>query len=311
MADDMFVGRDEEIARFTSALEDALAGRGRLFACLGPVARVLGDVAALLGRDDDALKHLGEALDFSERIGARPYAARTQLSLGEVLARRGDARAAAEMLRRAQATARDCGMNDAVASATALLDRLGPERRPTPPPPAAAPIIAIERDGGLWRVTSERGVLRMKDAKGFHYLAHLVAHPHQEFHVSQLSATEEVGDAGAMLDAKAKEKYARRVEDLRDEVEEATSFGDRARADKARAELDAIARELARAVGLGGRDRKAASVTERARINVQRRLKDAIDRIREHDSVLGGYLGASVKTGTYCSYTPPWTGRDG
>jgi hypothetical protein len=43
---------------------------------------------------------------------------------------------------------------------------------------------------------------------------------------------------------------------------------------------------------------------ERARTNVQRRLKDAIRRIAEHDASLGRYLHATVRTGTYCVYRP-------
>jgi hypothetical protein len=43
---------------------------------------------------------------------------------------------------------------------------------------------------------------------------------------------------------------------------------------------------------------------ERMRINVQRRLKDALERIAELSPELGRYLEACVKTGTYCSFTP-------
>jgi hypothetical protein len=43
---------------------------------------------------------------------------------------------------------------------------------------------------------------------------------------------------------------------------------------------------------------------ERARINVQRRLKDAIASIGAFEPELGRYLGATVKTGSYCSFTP-------
>ncbi|HEY6559194.1 MAG TPA: hypothetical protein VI072_18045 [Polyangiaceae bacterium] len=48
------------------------------------------------------------------------------------------------------------------------------------------------------------------------------------------------------------------------------------------------------AVGLGGRDRRAASDVERARINVQRRLQDAIERIAQADPALGRYLSRAV-----------------
>ena len=72
----------------------------------------------------------------------------------------------------------------------------------------------------------------------------------------------------------------------------------------AREKAQHIAEQLAGAVGLGGRDRRASSVVERTRINVQRCLKDAVERIATADPALGRYLSAAVKSGTYCSYRP-------
>lgn len=60
-------------------------------------------------------------------------------------------------------------------------------------------------------------------------------------------------------------------------------------------------------LGLVGLDQGAGDagpVLERARINVQRRLKDAIASIGEGDAELGRYLAATVRTGTFCSFTP-------
>jgi non-specific serine/threonine protein kinase len=125
-------------------------------------------------------------------------------------------------------------------------------------------------------------------------------------HVLELAGIDEApADAGSVLDAKAKDQYKSRLEDLENDLEEATRHSDTGRAERARAEIDAIAGELASAVGLGGRDRKAASNVERARVNVQRRLRDAIERIAELDPGLGRYLSASIRTGTYCSFSPP------
>lgn len=66
-----------------------------------------------------------------------------------------------------------------------------------------------------------------------------------------------------------------------------------------------VARELAGAVGLRGRDRKAGSDAERARVNVTRAIRTALKRISEHDPTLGRSLGVAVKTGTFCVYDPP------
>src|SRR5205823_5521343 len=116
-----------------------------------------------------------------------------------------------------------------------------------------------------------------KDAKGFSYLAELTSQPGRELHVTQLAGIDELGgDAGPALDARAKAAYQERLHGLRERLEEARSHGNFAVAERAEEEIDALVTELARAVGLGGRDRKVGSLVERARINVQRRVKDAI-----------------------------------
>lgn len=140
-------------------------------------------------------------------------------------------------------------------------------------------------------------------------LARLVSEPGREIHALLLAAenggSPDLGTAGFVIDRTAIDAYRQRVESLRDAIEQADAFGDHSRADKAREELDFVVRELAAGVGLGGRKRIAGSVAERARVNVQRRVKDAVKRIAEQDAELGEYLGWTIRTGTFCSYRPP------
>jgi hypothetical protein len=68
--------------------------------------------------------------------------------------------------------------------------------------------------------------------------------------------------------------------------------------------MDMIGAELAAAVGLGGRDRPLASGAERARVRVTRAIHAAIKRIGELDEGLGYELGATIHTGSFCSYEP-------
>ena len=51
------------------------------------------------------------------------------------------------------------------------------------------------------------------------------------------------------------------------------------RAEAVQDELDQLVAQLAAAFGLGGRDRRAASAAERARLNVTRAVRAAISRI--------------------------------
>jgi hypothetical protein len=205
-----------------------------------------------------------------------------------------------------------------------------PEVLPPPPPPAPAPAPAVEgnvfrRTGEYWTLAYGGRTLNVKDSKGMRSLHTLLGRPGFEVHVAELAlgearSGESVGaraaaeadlhdhrfsDLGPVLDAKAKAAYGRRLEDLRDQVEEAREWNDPERAARAEAEIDALAHELSRALGLHGHDRPAASEAERLRVNVTRTIRAAIDRIGEHDPVLAGHLTASVRTGRFCSYTPP------
>jgi non-specific serine/threonine protein kinase len=112
------------------------------------------------------------------------------------------------------------------------------------------------------------------------------------------------GQAQPALDARSKAAYRGRLEELRDDQEEAERRGDLERAARAREESDFLARELAAAVGLGGRDRRAPSDAERARVNVTKAIKSAIARIGEQSPALGNHLARTVRTGTFCSYVP-------
>ena len=113
-----------------------------------------------------------------------------------------------------------------------------------------------------------------------------------------------LGDAGALLDAKAKTAYRRRLSELSEELTEAERFNDLGRVGRIRAEIEALTAQLAAAVGLGGRDRKAACAAERARLTVTKRIKDALHKIRDRHPLLGQHLAAVVKTGYFCSYRP-------
>src|SRR5690606_16586850 len=119
-----------------------------------------------------------------------------------------------------------------------------------------------------------------------------------------LSDATPTGDAGDLLDDRARADYSARIAALKDDLAEAESFGDIGRSERARSELDALTTELSRAFGLGGRKRRADDAAERARVNVQRRLRDAIRRIGEHDAELARHLAWAVRTGIFCVYDP-------
>jgi hypothetical protein len=141
-------------------------------------------------------------------------------------------------------------------------------------------------------------------------LARLVAIPDQELHVLDLMGASrgdspvDAGDSGDVLDERARRDYRRRLECLRTQIEEAESMNDIAGAEAAREEIEQLSAELSRAFGLGGRARRAGSNVERARVNVQRRLKHAIERISGECPAAGKHLEWAIRTGSFCSYRP-------
>jgi tetratricopeptide (TPR) repeat protein len=185
-----------------------------------------------------------------------------------------------------------------------------------------ASVNVFRREGDYWSVSFEGHTVHMRDLKGMRYLARLLADPGREYHVLDLVAAETgsdaqadsshaaglprsaLGDAGESLDAQAKDAYRRRLAEVEDDIEQARAIGDAERAAQADTEREFLVQELARAFGLGGRDRRAASASERARAAVTRAVRQAMTRVAEHHPQLGQHLSRTIRTGTYCAYVP-------
>jgi tetratricopeptide (TPR) repeat protein len=190
-----------------------------------------------------------------------------------------------------------------------------------PTPPADA--LAFYRRGDIWTIGKEGNQVQLRHAKGLTHINRLLATPRVEFHALDLVGAPDRGtsaavavasgmevrargssDSGPALDSQAKAAYRSRVAELQEEIDEAASFNDPERLANAQEELGFLARELAGAVGLGGRDRKTGSDAERARVNVTRAIRTALKRIAANDPELGHSLGVAIKTGVFCVYEP-------
>jgi class 3 adenylate cyclase len=191
----------------------------------------------------------------------------------------------------------------------------------------AAASDVFRKDGDYWTLVFEGCTARLKDARGLHYIAHLLRHPGREIHARDLAALAGdcaaagvppspglsdgqlvtrvgLGNAGPLLDAHAKAAYKQRLDDLREELAEAERFNDAGRVSRAREEREFITNQLAAAIGLGGRDRVAASEAERARLAVTKRIKAALVKIGQANPALARHLTAAVTTGYFCCYAP-------
>jgi enamine deaminase RidA (YjgF/YER057c/UK114 family) len=112
------------------------------------------------------------------------------------------------------------------------------------------------------------------------------------------------GDVGPVLDARARAAYRARHAELEAELEDAVSANDLGRRDRITGELAFFERQLARAVGLGGRVRLAGSPAESARLSVTRTVRAAIARLRTVHAALGEHLDRTIRTGSFCAYVP-------
>lgn len=307
-----------DIGRARSSADELeqVASRFESKALVAGAALARGRVQLADGDAAGAEAAFSEAVRLWNEVGAPYEAARARIGLADAhVAGGSDHRALLE--RRA---------------ARAILDEIGSGPSDAPPPglrPHEAgeqKVVdssnAFRREGDYWTVIFEGHTARVRDVKGMRYLARLLADPGREFHVVDLVAAESgpggrvgrkeaaelpgstVGDAGELLDARAKEAYRRRLVDIEDDMEQARATGDVERAAQADIERDFLIRELSRAVGLGGRGRRAASASERARVGVTRAVRQAMVRIAEHDPGLGDHLERTIRTGTYCAYLP-------
>lgn len=314
---------DADSARLLYEVMGPAAGKcvDTIEVCLGASDRALGLLAAAAGRYDDAVAHLEAALVINDRMGARPWAAHTRVSLATVLAQRGnreDRSRARRELELAQVAARDLGLH-ALERHIDVTAEHGDRRSTHPDRAQAGTRKGVYRcEGDYWIVGLDGAEHSLRGTKGLRHIATLLASPGHKIHVLDLVVPVD-GTArrrgahdptlvptssaeAAILDARARVAYSERIRSLQADIDEAESWNDIARATRAQEELDVLVQELARASGLGRGARTFTSDAERARVNVTRAVRSAISKIREHDVNLASHLERSVRTGAFCSY---------
>lgn len=288
---------------------------------LGCAAHALGRLAATMQQWDEAARHYEEALASYGRLGALPYEALTAHALSQVLrmGRPDEHERCTRLHDRARELAHALGM-------APLLARLADDENASPrldaaPSTLTRPVtrLLFQRHGEYWTLGEEHRAFRIRHRVGLTHIARLLATPDQEVFAGSLAvgpagangAAEpiaahlrpgETSDAGEAFDATAHAAYERRLRSLREQFEDADAANDLGRKEALRREIDAIAAELARGLGLGGRRRRAGSQAERARVTVTRAIKQALKVVDEHDQAFGTFLRRSVKTGHFCSF---------
>jgi hypothetical protein len=279
----------------------------------GPVALRLGMLARMASRWEAAEQHFRTAAERCELLGARAVRAHVLGEHAKMLRARGQAgdhQRAAELLAEASALCGELGLDG-------LLERFEPGA-------ARDETAVLRREGEFWTIGYAGETFRLRDLRGLRYIACLLAAPGKNLHALELVSAvmgnlpdgragrvrpelpaSWPGDAGPPLDEAAKAAYRRRLEELGDDLQQARDWGDEERAARVAEEIDFLTRELAQAVGLGGRDREVTSPAERARISVTKAIKKAITLISKESPALASHLEASIHTGRFCRYAPP------
>ncbi len=256
-------------------IADTCAVNGALVCFMGAHAHRVGLLCAALDRPEEARRWLTRALDTHRRLGARAWVEETSRALDPgALVRRG-------------ATAR-------------VTD--------DPPTPAQAPggaraSAALRLVGDMWEVRFRDRTAYLRDAKGLHDLAALLARPGVDVPAVDLagSAVADPGTADPVLDRTAVAAYRRRLAELDDDL----AVPDPGRRERAADERQRLLAELRRATRPGGAARPlGATAAERARKAVTARIRDAIRRLGGALPELGAHLDRAVRTGSVCRYDP-------
>ncbi len=286
--------------------QDETVVSGAAITFKGAVAHYLGLLATVLGQAATAARHLERAVAAHDRLDAAAWSLRSRYQLATVWLGEPERRAAAvATLAEVAAAARKLGLAQLARDAEAAGFAAGQI-------PVSEGIFT--RDGALWTLAYGGVTVRMRDAKGLSDLAVLLAAPGRQVPAADLIAAAGAGQAGLadlrlgadeVLDATARRQVRARLASLGEDIAEAESWNDPERAARARAERDALLRELAAAAGPAGQPRLLGDQSERARKAVTARIRDIIARIEAVHPALAGHLRESVTTGTRCSYSPP------
>jgi hypothetical protein len=246
------------------------------FVCfMGAHAHRLGLLYAALDQLEPARQRLRHALEIHRRLGARAWLGETHQALS----------------------------------------RLGGQETREHAAEIHSAAARLQRAGDMWQASYRGHVAYLRDTKGLHDLAKLLAHPGAGLSALSLAGGDlshrvHSSRAEPVLDHAALIAYRRRLTDLDDELATAGNLSDLALQQRATDEREQILAELRRATRPDGSSRILTNTTtERARKAVTARIRDAIRRISDAHPELGRHLDCTIRTGTTCSYEPDRAGR--
>jgi len=320
-------GQPEKAAEHLQYCHKILAGDEDWLGLAGRLWRAEAIVAALQDRFQESECHFEKSIAIFKQYSLPWHEAETLHYWGKALLQAGQLHRAREKLDAAIKIYRDHG------GGQSWIDRVEADRQRAEPPCAepqlqsghvnaqpASREAGFRNEGEFWTISYLDRGFHLKDMRGLHYIAHLLGHPNERFHVRELSASvgggafspatsdqgiqDDRANVPPILDSKAKADYRARLSELRADLEEAERMNDRGRAERIRAEREFVNDELSAAMGLNGRDRKMSDPAQRMRLRIGKAIRSALNGIREHDPSLAHHLATCIRTGYYCAYLP-------
>lgn len=265
-------------------LVDTCAVNAALVCFMGAHAHRVGLLYAALDRPEAARQRLEQALGIHRRLGARAWQAETHQALASL-----GGLDAPEHARRAATLRAELGLAISTASQR---DRLA----------------ELRRVGDMWQASFGGRTVYLRDIKGLHDLAVLLAHPGRDMSALDLAGgpRTQLRTTDPVLDRAALAAYRRRLAALNDDLAAAQHNVDLARQQGITDERERLLTELRQATQPDGTSRAFPNTAaERARKAVTARIRDALRRIAEAHPELGIHLDRTIRTGTLCRYEPP------
>lgn len=289
--------------------------------CLGPVARYIASAAATAGDIEMAIANIERARAVNHRLQNLPCEALILADHAELLDRRGtgdDRHRARRLLTDAIERAETLGLTARreewialletwpVDASSAVVSNVAPAPSHDMAIEAGRPPARFVRTGASWSIRVDGSDVTVRHSIGLSYIAELLARPGIEIAAVDLAqvGASRFQSQHSVIDEEALMRYRQRLAEIDAEIDEIHGFGDVERTASLTVERDALLGEVKRSVGLHARIRTLPSDAERARSSVSKAIRRSIERLGSLHPGLGYELGATIKTGQYCSYQP-------
>ncbi len=162
----------------------------------------------------------------------------------------------------------------------------------------------FHKEGDLWKYDYGGITGLLPEVKGFHDIHTLITSPGKEVHCSDLMKSVLIQYGEPVADEQARNEYLKKLNLIRAGLAEAEEKNDHERSEELQKQYDELIKLLSKTFDSRGRARKENDTADKTRSAVTWRIRSAISRIEKANPALGRHFSNTIKTGTYCQYSP-------